>query len=760
MDTSSVFSLCLDSYGSLYVTLSEGPIYHLTNNDEEAEEYVFLTVEKTKDGTLDKATFVSPKGLCWDDDLALSSVSQKELKPFVNSRFRLTSGMWVADDSDHTIRLIHDDIAITVAGTSRVQGKVDGRARISQSHGNTKERSLPVDENYSLEFVGPPGYPSTRNAPQYDSTEDASEPFATLDSPLHAVRVPHHPLVLITPTQGQEYRLLNLTTWMVSTLTMMAPIPPAAEIVNPWIIPVKDPQRNQTSSAEAGILLLSRTLGEPFRLSLPQRKITPLPVTNSSSSAPTFMVPIASSSAPLRGKICYGEGTWFIEAVHQRDDGKLVGRGDFGQQCAFSPRLGLRHTGSSERALSRWVWADTTEPRPHPDEGRKLKVFDVSCLINCPSLPQDLILRHEVSSTTWTLPLDVLKVMHPSMPPDLLRSTILSSPLPLASIDAFIRYLFMARLPLGPDWRRSSRIWHHTFDLLDDSNSSFHSVRPLLYRLEKSFLPSLSEDDACLCLIDAWEGRKLVKPNSFFFQLLSAVVQRFHSTHIRKYYHPPPPSRFEILSAHLTDPEDVSFLQRTKSSAIGYNLDYPGYPGLLTYKAVSWTEHASFPPPPLSSLLKTPSDFVLGFPIGGDQSMAIICNMYYLYSRWRWFKLKLDEKGSFNERARTALLPIGMTQSIATAILEAVHTEIRVELTEAEALVVLERGAEWFLIDSSQEPLAPFTGIWKRALSITFPQLNIENYARLRSLAERLNLMKQIAKINAFVSQPQSSSSS
>lgn len=761
MSNFSPFSLCLDAAGNLYISLEGSTIYCMHNHQEAVQPYVLLTDEQTQDGFLEEATFVSPKGLCWDDELRSSGVSLKELQTVLNTRYKPYEGMWVADNLDHTIRLICEDMAITIAGKSRVQGKADGRARLSLSRAVTTETTPEIDDNYSLDFPGPPDASMPPNSVLEDDSSDCDQ-FASLDSPLYAVRVPHHPLVVITPTQGLEYRILNLSTWMISTLKIMNPLPPAASLADPWIVPAKDVQHNQTSSAEAEILLLSRTLGTPFRLSIPQRKITSLPLDNSSSSNPTFMVPIASRSAPLKGQINYSSSKWYIEVVFTRRDNKLIARGNFGQQCAFSLKLGLRHSGPAEGALSRWVWPeDTDQTSSFPDEGKKLKRFDVSCLINTVSMPHDLVLQHDASGQTWSLPSDLLKVMHPKMPIDLLTTTVKLTLLPLESVDAFIRYLFMKELPLGPHWRESCRIWHHTCTLLNTSRASVHSFRPFFHRLNSSFLPKLTEEEACLCLLDAWEDRKkIVDHEQIFFEVLSAIVHNFHSTHNLLYYHPPPPSRFEILTAHYKDSEDLEFVSSIKHRAVGYNLRFPLYPGLLAYRPVHWTESSEFPPPPLSYLLKAPNDFVIGFPDGGDQSMSIVCDMFHLYSRWQWFKLKMDAKGLFNEKQRTARLPVGMTQTIASAILEAIHTEHHVNLTEADALLVLERGSEWFLIDSRQEPLQPFVGIWKQALRISFPRITVNNYAHLKELAQRIALKKQIAKLEAFISGPTPSSSS
>ena len=364
---------------------------------------------------------------------------------------------------------------------------------------------------------------------------------------------------------------------------------------------------------------------------------------------------------------------------------------------------------------------------PAPD---RLALFDLSSLIDS-DLPHDLTIKH--SSRKWNLPLSIVTDLHPSFDGPELNKLI--KIFPASSVEALIGRMLGKQLP-DAVCVDSCRIWSHVSYMWRAIDCE---TNPVLNYFVFSVLPYLPDDVACNSLIDIWNDEKT---NWAQDDLIVLYMARHVKNSCLKMFSTLLLSQLstrnmELALAMIDMPNEDEDCSNEGEEELGL--------AAIHLKKTPLPESGD-----LETLLALPTDFV--FVLGTiDDPYAIVGDMRYLYTRWRWFK-RLIEVGGEEKKNRIARMPVWMSMSVLRAILGHIHEEWFDEvLSVSDALELLEHRHEFDICDADDEPIDPFVALYDHCMTVVFHDVSRNNLLEQIVNYQRLGMDSKVASLLSLV---------
>lgn len=358
-----------------------------------------------------------------------------------------------------------------------------------------------------------------------------------------------------------------------------------------------------------------------------------------------------------------------------------------------------------------------------PPQGR-LRLFDLSSLINSALFPGDLTIEHTHSGKSWTLPSDILVDLYPTLSIAKLQSTIKATLLPEDSISTFINYLFKNSSYCRP-WRDSVRCWSHTCWLW--SEIGLPSIDAIF---ATTLLTRIPTEVLGLALLDVWNDALVERTTDDL--IVRALALQIKARCMESFE--------QLLASNLT-PRNLKIAMYVPSNI----QDIPASMGadcrnqFLGLSALDTTVFR-LGRPNVSHVLTRSFDFLFTLPPQNSSSYGIIADMRYMHTQWSWFKRLMDVEGCEERRTRTAHMPPWMTPSMLLAILRCIQGKFvkPAHFQQADAFALLEHRREMDLVNAADKAKAPFSPLLKFCRSLCFPLLTDSN--RLEHLANYVRL--------------------
>lgn len=329
--------------------------------------------------------------------------------------------------------------------------------------------------------------------------------------------------------------------------------------------------------------------------------------------------------------------------------------------------------------------------------GPKLRLprFDLSDLINCASLPQDLDLSHE--GFVWNVSSEILVDLQPSLDLKRLGRVIASSRFPHASIDAFISFLHQKHLPLD-NKDHSAQIWSHTAHLWR-AIGLFESSGPLV-DFASTFVPLLPAAEACRVLVELWNDPSTNwTSEDLIIEILTAHVKEVCFETFKHFVASQATYKNTFLAMHV-----AAYLKSNSKTKVSPS------PTLGLNEVI--TEFVKLDPStPTKSLLTRPMDFAFALSHPMDQSLVILADMRHMFVKWRWFRRMMDVGNCLEKTSRVAVMPSHMRPNMLLAILECVQATSKISLEKKEAFALLMYRREFDLTDFEDRPFPPFQSL-------------------------------------------------
>lgn len=587
----------------------------------------------------------------WDSQLGKYGVSVEELgKALDIPEETVEEGMWLTDPGAQTIRLACQDKVITVAGKQNCTSKRDGYARLR---------------------------------PNIDET---SEELAHFLQPVLSIRVRGRPLIAVAEFSWRvpeaTFRLIDLSTWKVSTLASTKPA------FTDWITfhPLIDLNAPHVSNSVH--MALSHGV-KNLHINVDTGEMTSLdgPLDVAVYASPYYPIHTKPRRSKNSHSLVSGDGTLncripYPLAAYLHSTNEIIATQD-NQICVLK----------------------VSAPKPAPvlrTPPNFLPMTDLSCLINCDSIPLDIEITHEPSSYIWKLSGAILEALHPSLDLNHLSAVILNSQLPFSSLDLFVHFLHQKSLPRD----LSVEIWLHLIGLHWANNLP---VEWIIHRFSVDTLPTLPSKELCLAYAEVYQDGTL--GDEAKVPLLTAMWYHIQMRDAQKLFHSLAPT---------VGPNDPISAQ----TKMFRDSDVAPRPHGLPSQTLNWTV-AQNP----QSLLVSPLDFV--FVISASQPdndihTCLVGNMLYLYPRWTWFKRLMDLKECQEAKTRMAELPAWVSVRILDSVFQCLFNEFSPILDHEEAHVIMSEGGELGLFDHELNAYRPFHDLVAHAKLYSTAQRRLE----------------------------------
>ena len=321
-------------------------------------------------------------------------------------------------------------------------------------------------------------------------------------------------------------------------------------------------------------------------------------------------------------------------------------------------------------------------------------------------LSHDLTLEHALSGQTWKIHKDILLLHFEDHVLAKLPTLIRSTNIPASSISAFIDFIYLKPLAVG-DWLTSVVELSHIIFLceaLGDELSPDAYVCADVHALFKAQIDAhMSPAEAADMLLDFWLD------SSIDWTIDSSVIRLL----INKVVVLSEPERYDLLQSCKRPASDAS-----RALVLGMELatTKPSPEPIQGCNALNRDL-----PSPTSRILIDPkralqhqTDFIFG-----ASHHWTIAKGWVLYPRWSWFK-KLINSGMEESKTRVVSMPPWVTVNIMHAIIKTVYQQNTgsVPLSEEEMILILEKGSEIGLVDSSKYAITPFEPLVARCVAM------------------------------------------
>lgn len=683
----------LDSNENLYAVYWTSQIHCYRKGKKAAEIYAGKgpnTAKSSSSQALLTLSFGAITDILWDHDLANNQVDPKILSSALRVNRTVTEGMWIVDHLGFGkgLLLLSDEKLVTIIPSAdRTLTNCDGYASV------VSNRSV-----------------------------------ARLKNPISIVR-PARPALVILETDPLRVRLLDLRTWKVTTIPMTETPDTFDSELYFSLVTFPRVTRPPPSSAlrpvrSHGIVqLFSRSSSQAFQLNVDTGILT--------ENAPVdhfpphdYIIPVTSS----RYRPCFLSVLGHQLTMFQYESG----------QTSFVPAKNLP-LSLNDACASVTGWWNSTYVRETAEvlKGQdpliqpRLKPCKLGHFIDSIIFPGDLRIKHSLSGRRWYLHSDLLLNLHPTLRLKKLKRVIKKSLLPEDSINAFILRLF-GNQPSKLGWEQMCHYWLHTCWLWNEVRLA--NIDPIF----AAVVPQLPSDVACNILIHVWTDELIERSeDDLILQSLAAHVKKHCMTEFAALMTSEPSSEKTRLAMYVSSQQDP-----TIPSDDAPELQLAG----LAQLEIDGT-HLDFPPRPQSLLSPhRPFDFVFSLQPPNDQSFAVVADMRYMFTYWKWFKRLMSVENCRERESRSAIMPHWMTSPMLTAILECVHGTLWTQLSNEDAFALLEHRFELNLVDSEGAACSPFHGLVKVCLKICFAGIGdsnrfelLEKYALLGldSIAEK-----------------------
>ena len=560
------------------------------------------------------------------------------------------------------------------------------------------------------------------------SSSGEARPLATFYDAYSLTQINRLVVIYETNPYGDDdgtgsFRLLDLDSWKVTTIRVERPSTPFVPRLFPW---PKNPLSGSSDPRDDVILLVNLSDFGVCYINLFSGEIIQGGCDPSLEDERYARIPIVSSaSSPI---YLYFEPD--CASVQKTFSGKYL------PHFSLPRRAFAAHIASSGQLIT----ADNESFRYYrvqaaPPAGARLPCFDFSELINNVSIsPQHRFqVDHPASKSSWNVPSDLLTELHPSLNLERLKIVLKVSPLPPASIEAFILFLHHKH-PHTVDWIQRCRFWSHIIYLWREIGLTSNDA---ISTFASTIVPQLPVEESCAALIDIWNDTQTNWTSH------DPVIQ-FLTSHVVKHCF----QEFAMLvTLQLTDRNILLALNVTEFEKTSGPLPIASCVNQgLKVVALEW-ETLPFPPTP-KSLLVRPTDFVFSLGQPNDQSIAVVADSRYMYLRWGYFKRLMETGNGIEKTTRTAVMPDFMSSDMLMAILECIHGHMVTLLGEEDALTLLEHRLEFDLVDSKGVPFPPFQQLIERCMEASFPDIDDENCI---SCLERYHRLQMPAKVDVVL---------
>lgn len=627
----------------------------------------------SKSDALLNMTFGALTDILWDGDLGNKLISPKVLSSAILEDKPVTEGLWLVDHigpKKGLLLLSGENLIPIVPGIDRTTGFRDGHASVM------------------------PG-----------------QSQATLKNAITICRL-SRPALVILEADPLRIRMLDLTTWEVTTILNAMPSHLGAENYYslhhfPEVKKARFTNALSVSKSNSYVQLFSRHHCETHLLDLEagkfvdKRQVAHFPSHN-------YAVPVASSvNAPTFLMIDMGLSL----ATYSSTNKNITTRNlpcDRDQAHAYVTQLWRPDMTYSD--IAELIPAGTSKPR--------LFGCDLSFLIDSPLFPGDVKLENLVSGRTWQVPSEVLLDLYPKLSLDKLRTVVKQTSFPVASVDAFIARLFNKRLvkeQMDPKYRicyEMCWLWQEVG--LPHVDWVFAST--------VSHFPATM---ACDALLHLWSDKTIERR-------ADDPILRSLAMHIKNHCKAEFAAMMASESTSRTNLLDIYVW--SQEGSIPCNVEV----GLSRVEIEDFRLTGSQHAPNLITPLR-PFDFVFSLEEPNDLSFAVMGDTRYMYANWGWFRrLWNDNEYHREKQTRSTVMPHWMTSDMLMAILECVHGTLWTTLSVKDSLTLLEHRHDLILMNDKDQPLWPFGRLVNRAIELCFPIVGdsgaIEQLAKLVEL--------------------------
>ena len=398
----------------------------------------------------------------------------------------------------------------------------------------------------------------------------------------------------------------------------------------------------------------------------------------------------------------------------------------------FAPSTNMLYAwNGSSRVLTRYYNLVTPSPdfvglKESPFSKPGLK-FDLSAL-RPTLLSHDFQLESKNSKQIWNIHTDLLAVRLPTASIPKL-STIIQK-FPDNSITAFVDFLYFKPLVVGTDWISSMTELCHVIFLCEALDVKCSEALVLFESLVEAHLSPVETADI---LFQYWFDPEIEWSAS------SAVIN--------------------VLARKAAKIENARLLEQTglypltscrRAMELAFKLTSIG-----SWKLQDVHDSSNIALPDPSSRILIDPKLALQFKtdyIFGANHHWTIAKGWILFPRWSWFK-RLIDSGMEESKTRVVSMPPWVTVNIMHAIIKTVYQQNTgsVPLSEEEMTLILEKGSEIGLVDSSKYAITPFDSLIGRCNAMLLHRTTKFTCKRMLVLYHRLQLKAELESTLMFI---------